>query len=228
MAFFTVKTDEENIRDYSGENSSFINKSGIYEIIIKHVIVSRSANGSESIDLWIEHNGKEQPIFQAMRLTNNDGSPNLGQKMFNKFCVVAGATEGSEISDPVPMMVPMGKGGENVECMVLQDFDDTPMFIRIQMEYSLWEGKIREAKVVKNFFRIEDKATASEIVNNVEEKGAQYAKEEEYADNVTYKNDLTEEDVQEWLKTRRSGKKEEPEKKASVGFGQKRTFGRKV
>ena len=62
MAFFTVKTDEENIRDYSGE-SNFINKSGIYEVIIKHVIVSRSANGSESIDLWIEHNGKEQPIF---------------------------------------------------------------------------------------------------------------------------------------------------------------------
>ena len=63
MAFFTVKTDEENIRDYSGENSSFINKSGIYEVIIKHVIVSRSANGSESIDLWIEYNGKEHTTF---------------------------------------------------------------------------------------------------------------------------------------------------------------------
>ena len=114
-----------------------------------------------------------------MRLTNNDGSPNLGQKLFTKLCVVAGAADGGEINDPVSRMIPMGKGGEEVECMVLEDFDNVPVTIRLQMEYSMYEGKIQETKSIRNFFRYEDKATASEIVNNSEEKGKQFAAEQE-------------------------------------------------
>lgn len=227
MAFFTVNTTEENVKDYTGDGGKWLNKSGIYDVIIKAVIVDSTAKGSEFLNLWVEHDGQEQPIYQAMRLTNNDGSPNLGQKLFTKLCVVAGATDGGEISDPVSRMIPMGKGGEEVECMVLEDFDNIPVTIRLQMEYSMYEGKIQEIKSIRNFFRYEDKATASEIVNNSEEKGKQFAAEQEAADKVTYRDGLTEKDVAEWKKAQKSGKKETSENKPKAGFGQKRTFGKK-
>ena len=225
MGFFTVKTDEETVRDYSGDGGAYISKSGIYEIIIKAVIVDKTQNGSEFLNLWFEHQGQEQIIFQAMRLTNNDGSPNLGAKLFNKLCVIADFGEGTEIQDPQPRMLPVGKGGEEKECMVLSEFDDMPVKMRVQFEYRIYEGKIQESKIVRNFFRFEDNATASEIVNNSEEMGKQYSKEEEIADKTSYKDGLSEEEVSQWLKDRRSGKKEAEKKPSGTG---RRSFGRKA
>ena len=226
MAFFKVDATEENVKDYTGDGGAYINSSGMYEVILKAVIVDKTDKGSEFINLWVEHQGKEQPIYQAMRLTNNDGSPNLGVKTFNKLCIVDGAANGQDITDPVTRSVPMGKGGEEIECMVLEEFDDTPMVIRLQMEYSMYEGKVQQSKIIRNFFRFEDHATASEIVNNAD-AGKQFEAEQAYADKVSYKDGLTEEDVAEWLKNQKSGKKEDSNKKPAAGFGQKRTFGKK-
>lgn len=226
MGFFTVKTDEESVRDYSG-STKYINKSGMYELIIKNAIVDVSSGGSQVVNLWVENEGQAQMIYNAIRMTNKDGSPNLGQALFNKLAVVCGATEGNEINEPVPMMLPIGKSGESKECMVLEDFNDLPIVAHIRMEYSLYNGKIMENKVIRNFFRFEDKATASEIVNNAENKGAQYEKECEDADKTTYKDGLTEEDITEWKKNRSKGKEEEAEAKpAPISFGQKRSFSR--
>ena len=226
MAFFKVTTSEESVKDYTGDGGKWLNKSGIYEVIVKAVIADTTAKGSEYLNLWVEHEGQLQPLFQAMRLTNNDGSRNLGADLFNKFCLIAGATEGADINDPVSRMIPMGKGGEEIECMVLEDFDDTPILIRLQMEYSMYEGKIQQSKIIRNFFRFEDHATAAEIVNNAD-VGNQFEKEQEYADKVSYKDGLTVEDVAEWLKNQKSGKKEDSNKKPAAGFGQKRSFGKK-
>ena len=225
MGFFKVDTNEENIRDYSGSGSVYINKSGIYDIVIKAVIVDKTPKGSEHLNLWIEHQGQEQALFQAMRLTNNDGSPNLGAKLFTKLAVILGATNGQEIADPVARMLPIGKGGEERECMVLEDFDDMPVKVRIQMQYSIFDGKIQQNKVVRNFYRFEDNATASEIINDVKEKGKQYEIEAETADKVDYKDGLTEEEVQAWLKERRSGRQEEDKKPTQ---STRRTFGKKA
>lgn len=229
MAFFKIDTSEENVKDYSGDGGKWLNKSGIYDVIIKAVIVDTTAKGSEYLNLWIEYEGQLQPLYQAMRLTNNDGSVNLGQKLFTKFCIVAGSESGGEVNDPVSRMIPMGKGGEEIECMVLEDFDDVPVTIRLQMEYSMYEGKVQQNKSIRNFFRFEDKATAAEIINGTE-VGKQFEAEQEYADKVTYKDGLTEEDVAEWLKSQKSGaKKEDTNKKPSAGFGgQKRSFGKKA
>ena len=87
----------------------------------------------------------------------------------------------------------------------------------------------QETKIVRNFFRYEDKATAAEIVDNSEQKGVQYEKELEYAHVDSYKDGLTEEDIIEWKKQRKSGKKEgTSDNKPSAGFGQKRTFSKKT
>lgn len=228
MAFFTVKADAESVRDGGSGGSSYINKSGMYEVIIKNVIVDQTKNGSQVLHLWVEYMGKQQPIYNAIRLTNNDGSANFGQDLFNKLCVVMGAADGGVINDPVPAQVPMGKGGEMKTVDVLPDFEDQPVHMHVRMEYSMYNDSIQESKVIRNFFRFEDKATAAEIVNNAEEKGKQYEKEAESIQD-SYKNGLTEEDVEAWLAERRGNKKEEPKDvKPSVGFGAKRTFGRKV
>ena len=221
-----INTSEENVKDYTGDGGNYINKSGMYEVILKRVIVDSTANGSEFINLWIEYNGQEQIIFQAMRLTNNDGSVNLGQKLFTKMAVVCGATEGAEIADPVTEMLPIGAKSVEKECSVLEDFNNQPVYMRVQMEYGMYEGKIQERKNVRNFFRLTDKASASEMVNGTE-FGKQYEQEMEYADKVTYKDGLTEEDVKEWVKNRSSNKKDDgKDAKPSGGFGGKR-FGKK-
>lgn len=226
MAFFKVTTSEESVKDYTGDGGKWLNKRGIYDVIVKAVIADTTAKGSEYLNLWLEYEGQLQPIYQAMRLTNTDGSRNFGADLFNKFCIIAGATDGADIAEPVSRMLPMGKGGEEVECMVLEDFDDTPITLRLQMEYSMYEGKPQASKNIRNFFRFEDHATAAEIVNNAD-VGKQYEKELEYADKVSYKDGLTEEDVQNWLKSQKSGKKEGVNNKPAAGFGQKRTFGKK-
>lgn len=226
MAFFTVNTNEENVKDYTG-GGKYLNKSGIYEIIIKNAFVEVSANGSQSISLFIEYEGQPQVIYNAIRLTNNDGTPNLGQALFNKLAVICGANEGSIIADPVSIELPIGKNNTMKECSVLEDFNDMPVYIHLHMEYSMYEGKIQERKNIRNFFRVPDKATAAEIINNTE-FGLQYEKELQYADKTTYKNDLTEEDIVEWVKNRGNKDKEEtPPKSAPISFsGNKRTFSR--
>ena len=227
MAFRTVKTSEEHVKDYTSDGGNYLNKSGVYEVVIKAVIVDSSPSGSEYLNLLVEYNGQVQPIFQAMRLTNNDGSENLGAKLFTKLCVIAGATDGAEIPDPVTRMLPIGEKGVDKECRVLEIFDDIPVHLRLQMEYGMYEGKVQERKNIRNFFRFEDKATAAEIINETE-AGKQYEQELEYAEKVTLKEGLTEEDVAEWKKNRRKGgsDKKEEGKKPAGGFGGKR-FGNK-
>ena len=229
MAFFTISTADEHIRDYSGNGASkYITKSGMYEVIIKNVIVDVTPNGSQVINLYVSYQDQPQMIYQAMRLTNNDGSPNFGQDLFMKMAVVLGAGEGTEIDDPVSVQLPVGKGGEMKECMVLEQFNDQPVIMRVQMEYSLYEGKIQERKMVKNFFDVTSHATASEIVNKVEEPGKQYETELQYAEKRSLKNDLTDEDIDEWIKNGRNGNSSKEEaKKPAGGFGPKRTFGKK-
>lgn len=224
MAFFKVDTSEENVRDYAG-GSAFINTTGIFDIILKKAIVDKTANGSTILNLLIEHQGQEQVLYQAIRMTNNDGTPNFGQQLFTKMCVVCGAGNGDEIQDPVSCMLTIGKDKEEKEYMVLEEFNDTPVKVRIQMEYSIYEGEIQQRKLIRNFYRYEDNATASEIVNNSEEKGKQYAYDLEHSTKNSYKDGLTEEEVQEWIKNKRSNTKKEEKQPTKPT---RRTFGRKA
>ena len=225
MAFYKVSTAEDQVKD-RGENV-YINKSGIYDVILKHVIVNKSNNGSEAIDLVIEYEGVSQTLFGAVRLTNNDGSTNFGANMFNKLCIVCGASEGTEIADPVPVELPIGKGGEMKECMELAEsaFQDEPITIRIQLEYGMYDGSIKERKVLKNIFRTTDHATAQEIVNNTD-FGKQYIQEEKSADKVTYKDGILPEDVEKWRKEKMNGTKENKDDTSSKY--QRHSFGRVV
>lgn len=215
MIFFNVKRNEEDVSDTGGGN--YINSSGMYEVLVKNAIYSVNTTGSESIDLFIEYNSQTQILFNAFRLKNKDGSPNIiGQKSFNKFCIV---TESSDtIAEPQPTTLPIGKSKKEIDVRILPDFCDVSVILAIKFEYALYNGEIQEQKVVRSCFNANTSASASEIVNNSTDL-KQYNKELATIEKPVYKDGLTAEVITEWIANGRNGKKEKIEpKKPTEGF----------
>lgn len=233
MSFFKASTKAEDVKQ---GGSNHINKSGVYPVTILAPVVNVSSGGSTSVDLYVEHQGQKQIVYGNLRVTNNDGSPNkIGAKVFNQLMIVADV---DEVGDPIEAELPIGKKESLKPVAILEDLCDTECLMRVQMEYSAWKGNIQEKKVIKAFFRAEDKATAEEIVNGGE-VGAGFERESKYVDNVTYKDSLTPEMVAKWISTGRpegtggsggNGKAGSTDKKDPPSFGQKkkRSFGAKA
>jgi hypothetical protein len=212
--FFSTETDPEKVKDTSFDK--YILASGIYPLTIKHVTVEESKEeGSKSqwLNLYAEYEGVEQIFFNSIILKKKDGS-DCGQKdLFNKLCIIA---EVDSIDDPIEEETVNKRTGETITIKVLPEFDDLEVYARIQIEYSIYNGKIQMKKRIRSFFRASDKASASEIVNKVpkapseDEKapyiGKQFKIEEEKAGAVTYKDGLTEETVKEWIAANKKNK----------------------
>lgn len=198
MGFFKVNTEEAS--KVEGGGSNYVTQSGIYDIVLKALIVDVNDKGARTLNPYFSVNDQDQVIYGGIRLDNNDGSANFQANVFNKLCVVCGL---EDIEDPVEATLPIGKGGIDKDVAVLPDFEEIPLKMRVQMEYSVYNGQIQEKKVIKTFYR-EDGAEASEILNE-SEVGVKLEKDQAYASNVTYKDDLTAEVVAEWIANGRTG-----------------------
>lgn len=192
--FFQTKKDSESVKETSG-GGSYITSSGMYDVTIEAMWVEENDKGARSIGLLVDYNDQLQPIYGAFRLDNNDGSANFEQEIFNKLLVVLGI---DELSDPVKADLPIGAGKSDKEMDVFEEVSEEPVTLRIAMEYGKWNNNITEKKKIRSVYRTEDKATASEIVNETE-PGVQYDKDLAYADKDIIKDNLTEEDVQNWI-----------------------------
>ena len=95
------------------------------------------------------------------------------------------------------------KGDTMQELMVLTEFDDMPVKIKVKERYGRYNGKITKQLEIDNFYRAKDNATASEIIND-KELGKQYEKDLKYANAIKYSDGLTEEEVKAW-KEKNSG-----------------------
>jgi hypothetical protein len=223
MSFYKAKTSKEDVKQ--GGGTGHLVASGCYPVNIIAPFVSVSQNGSTSVDLFLEHTGKQQVLYGNMRITNNDGSENsIGAKAFNQLVIVSGV---EEVSEPVDAEIPIGKKGAMADASVLEDLSDIDVILRIQMEYSVYNNNIQEKKVIRGFFRAEDNASAEEIVNG-ENFGDQFKKESAYFDNVTYKDNLDEDAISAWVAASRpkgtaGGSKAAAAPKPS--FGKKKAFG---
>jgi len=195
MSFFKAKKDAESIKEDVGSN--YINKSGIYDINIIIPFMGGTAK-SPVVELFIEYNKQKQPLYGNMRLTNNDGSENFGAKIFNKLLIIADI---EDVAEPIEAELPIGKKGASKDVAVLEDLQDIDCKVRIQMEYSVYKGSIKEKTIIKSFYRA-DGASAEEVVNGTE-VGVQLSKDMPYAENITYKDGLTAEQVAEWIKAKR-------------------------
>ena len=228
MSFYKASKKKEDLAQGGG---NYIVKSGIYPVTILAPVVQVNDKGGQVVDMYVEHNGQKQIIYGNLRLTNNDGQRNeIGSKIFNQLVIIADV---EDVSEPVEHDLPIGKKEAMKKSAVLEDLCDIDTLMRVQMEYSVYKGSIQERKVIKAFFRA-DGASAEEIVQETE-IGKQIEREQKYADNVTYKDGLTEADIAAWIAASRpegtapsgggTGGGSEPEKAPS--FGKKRSFGGK-
>ena len=220
MSFAKASTKSEDVQQ-GGTNH--IVRSGVYPVTIIAPIASTSRNGSTTVDLFVDHQGQKQVIYGNLRVTNNDGSPNkIGAKIFNQLMIIAGV---DEVADPIEAELPIGKKEAMKDCAVLEDLADIEVLMRVQMEYGAYNGDITEKKVIKAFFRTSDNATAEEIVNDADH-GKGFEREKKYLDNVTYKDGVTEEMVQQWIKDQRpkgtAGQGGDSKASSAPSFGKKR------
>jgi len=198
MSFFKKKTDEKSLKE-GGGNSKYINKSGVFDVTIIAPFVSQGNKDASVIDLCLEHEGQTQALYGHMSYTNKDGGDNeIGQKIFNLLVVVSGV---DEINDPIEGTLPIGKKGADKDAAILEDLADIECKIRVQMEYSVYNGDIKEKTIIKSFYRA-DGASAEEIVNETD-IGVQLEKDMAYAENITYKDGLDAEQIAAWITAKR-------------------------
>lgn len=208
MNILSVNRNKDAVKD-GGAGSKFINASGIYPVTIKFASIDVSKSGAKSVNFNIDYNGNSQTIYGPY-ITNKAGDPlEIGLGLVrDRLGVIAGVDGDLTIEEETHAV---GKDNKEQEFAVITDFSDLQVQMRIQMEYSKYNGNISEKKVIKNFFR-EDGASAEEIlaIENGEEAeiGKRLAYEtEKFATNITYRDDLTESDVSKFKENRKSGGK---------------------
>lgn len=194
----TVSKKASDIKDTGG--GGYINKSGIYEVVLNYVQVQETKNGAYQLNFNVTNGGMDQTIYGPI-LLGKDGKVNeITQNLLNRLCIIAGMDDGQEIETETAEF-PVGKDQKLTEMEIIPELVDLPLMMRVQMEYSLWNNNIQERKSVKAFYR-EDGATAAEAETG-EDIGKRLAiDKEKYASNVTYRDNLTEEDVKAWIQER--------------------------
>jgi len=227
--FFKAKKKAEDLKQGGG---NYITQSGIYPVNVIAPFVNISAKGSTTVDFYINHKDKKQVMYGNLRITNNNDSDGnevtneIGTKVFNQFVIIA---ELKDVSGPIEATLPIGPKEASKDVAVLEDLADIDVLMQVQIEYSKYNGSFKEKKIIKGFFRAEDKATAEEIVND-SGFGEGYAKSEKYFNNITY-NDVTKEEIQEWIDAKRpegtAGDSASGASKPKADFGKKRSFGKK-
>jgi hypothetical protein len=207
---FKVSTSKEATQESSG--GKFIGKSGIYDITILFASVDTTKNGATQVNFNIEYNGNTQTLWGPI-VQNKDGSDNtIGMTLINKLAIIAGLGDGDEPTIEEETH-PVGKDNTERDFAVITDFSDLECKIRVQEEYSTYNGNISDKLNIKAFYSA-DGAVADEIVNETE-IGVQLEKDQAYASNVTYRDGLTAEDVDAWIAGgRKNGGGNQPKAKA--------------
>lgn len=212
---FKPNSSAEKLKD-TGNGGNYILSSGMYPVRIIAVIERKATDSkSSSWDFFLDYNNQEQMFYRAIQMTNKDGSDNYQASLAHKLAAICNITSGIET---VGEVLPVGKKDTNgkptmEDCNIYAEFCDAEVILRVQMEYSLYDGKIMEKKIIRNIFRASDKASASEIINNVGNKesedqanyfGRQYEIEDNKGHNAVYKDGLTEEQIKEWIASGRN------------------------
>lgn len=193
---FKVSTSAKAIADTT---SSYIASSGVYDVIINFASVAVSSGGATSVNFNVDYGGVAAVLYGPYIADKQDNPISIGMTLINKLGVIAGMTDGDELEVSTEEHS-VGKDNKVQSFDVIQQFSDLPVKIRVQEEYGInpTTNSIRKSLVIKSFFR-QDGASADEIVNDTP-IGKRLATElERYATNITYRDNVTPEDVAEWV-----------------------------
>lgn len=212
MSFFNTSVKAEDLAEQDG---NFLNKSGIYDVILKIVSVDINDKQARSLNFNVEYNNAPATLY-GLKLDNNDGTPNFQRAIFNRLCVIAGL---ETVNDPETETHKLGKDGVERELLVLKDFEGMPVKVRVQTEFSKYNGEIKKRLVIRNFYRDGDGATAEEIALDANGEtvtlGAKLEKDRAYADDVTYQNGVTAEEAAAYSSSNKSGGSAAPKPKTA-------------
>lgn len=210
MSFFKVEKSSEAVRD-SGLGAKFIGESGIYDVVIQTVEVRTNDKGARSLNFRVQYGAGYSTLY-GLKLDMNNGEEHYQRREFNKLCVIAGLDDISEPTKEARMWFDAASKGDTMqELMVLTEFDDMPVKIKVKERYGRYNGKITKQLEIDNFYRAKDNATASEIIND-KEFGKQYEKDLKYANAIKYSDGLTEEEVKAWKEKNNGQTASEPTK----------------
>lgn len=202
---FKISTDASVVTENSGGTSNFIGQSGVYDVTINFASIAVSKRGAEQVVFNVNYKGNDQTIYGPYYKDTSGKYNDISVKLYNNLGIIAGLRDGDEPTVE-PQLHKVGKDQKEVELDVITDFTDLPIKLQVQAEYSMYEGNIQERFNILGFFS-EDGATAEEILNGGEIGKRLAIVEENYASNVSYRGDVTEEMVKEWQALKRSGKK---------------------
>ena len=198
-----VTTNEKALEEFS---SDYISKSGVYDVTIKFASIAVSKSGAESVNFNVDYNGNPTTLYGPYYQGKDGQILEIGAKLINNLAVISGMQDGEDFAIEEEGHA-VGKDKKVQTFSVITNFSDLPVKIQVQEEYSINPNtkEIRKSMVIKNFFR-EDGASAKEVVTG-KDIGKQLALvQEKYADKVTYRDDLTPEDVEAWKKSKGSAK----------------------
>ncbi len=204
MAFLIVK--EESVKQEGG--SGYIQKSGIYDLTLKHGEVATTTNGAVQLNYFFD---------KAMSYGNNiigiNGQPTFGYKILESLATVLGT---DELSDPEPTTVTFKKGSKELSC--IPELNDVAVKAWIQVSYRMYKGEIKENVDVKRFYRQTDGASGAEIISG-EDIGERLSKDSAVAGEIKYDDGVTAEAVAAWKKARQgNGSATAPAKPNTGGF----------
>ena len=200
MALFSVTdTSVEALKEVGG-GGKYISKSGIYTVTLKTVSVKVNDSKARSLNFNVDYEGSGNTLY-GLKLDNNDGTQNFQYKTYNNLAIIADL---ANVQGPVAQTHNLGKDNTPTELQVLEDFSDIEVQVRVQEEYSLYKNELQSRKVIKAFYRA-DGASAAEIASG-SEVGVQLKKDEEYAQNVTYKDGLDKSKVDAMKEAKAGGK----------------------
>lgn len=201
---FKVSTAPEVLSNF-GE-SNYIAKSGIYDVTIKFASVSVSKGGAESIDFNLDYNGNDQVIYGPYVTDKAGQTLDIGAKLINSLAVIAGMTDGDSF-ETCEEDHNVGKDKKSQTFTVITNFSDLPVKIHLQEEYSInpKTNEIQKRMVIKGFYRQSDGADAGELVSGKDIGKRLALVTEKYAANITYKDDITPEQVEAWKASKKSG-----------------------
>ena len=197
---FTISTSKEALATQS--TAQWISKSGIYDVTIKFASVDVSSGGAKSVNFNIDYNGNSQTIYGPYIYDKQEQPLEIGLKLINSVAILAGMRGGKPTMEVETHNV--GKDNKPQEFNVITEFSDLPIKVRLQEEYAINPNtkEIRKSLVPKAFFSAEGASAAEIIAQESGEAvtiGKDLEKQQKYADNITYRDSLTKEDVDQWL-----------------------------
>ena len=195
MSFFTPHTD--NVAAGLGASGTWIKDTGIYEIVILYLSVEQG--NEQAIRLNLNYKLVENDTtgtLYGLSIRNRDGKPNFQAEIFNNLCIIADIKD--SVKEPVRQVVDLPRMGSK-ELNVLEQFSNLKVKVRVQAEYSRYEGEIRENMRICNFFRAHDNKSAREIATGKDL--GDYANESRIREPY-YRDSVSKEEVERWKQAR--------------------------